>query len=91
MSSMKWFDVPLVGRRPIDELVYGGPVRRASEGEEVSDAAWADHVFGRRGEPGVRREWWYHRPTASWFLVERDTASDRIERVLSPLAAGKET
>jgi sarcosine oxidase subunit delta len=77
---MKWFDVPLLGRRPVEEFVYGGPMRSAPD-SACSDSTWAEHVFYRDGAPGRRCEWWYHRPSAAWFVVERDTGSDRVHSV----------
>ena len=32
------------------------------------------------GEPGIQREWWYHSASSTWFIAERDTASDEIVR-----------
>ena len=40
----------------------------------------ADYVFNRCGEPGIQREWWYHSASSTWFIAERDTASDEIVR-----------
>lgn len=46
------------------------------EPDDVSDEAWADYVFNRSGEPGIKREWWYHISSGTWFIAERDTFSD---------------
>jgi sarcosine oxidase subunit delta len=86
---MKWFDVPLVGRRPVEEFEYGGPIRRAPD-SACSDSTWAEHVFFRDGLPGRRREWWYHRPSAAWYVVERDSGSDLVHSVGPPAARGEE-
>jgi sarcosine oxidase subunit delta len=43
-----------------------------------SDAEWADYVFHRTGEPGIRKEWWYHLPSGTWFIAERDNQKDEI-------------
>lgn len=46
----------------------------------ASDETWADYVFNRAGEPGVRREWWYHTASGTWFVAERDNLNDRVVR-----------
>jgi sarcosine oxidase subunit delta len=45
-----------------------------------SDKEWADYVFHRSGEPGVKQEWWYHLASGTWFIAERDTLKDEIVR-----------
>ena len=47
---------------------------------EVTDQQWADYVFYRNGEPGVKREWWYHVPSGTWFIAERDNQTDAFVR-----------
>jgi sarcosine oxidase subunit delta len=80
---VKVLECPQIGRRPLSEFIYGGAVRQASDVGD-SDAAWVDHVFHRAGAPARRLEWWYHRPTSTWFWVDRDTASDEVSAVRSP-------
>ena len=46
----------------------------------ATDEQWADYVFNRQGEPGIRREWWYHIPSGTWFIGERDNRTDEIHR-----------
>jgi sarcosine oxidase subunit delta len=48
------------------------------DSEAASDQEWADYVFNRSGGPGVKREWWYHLPSGTWFIAERDNCSDQI-------------
>ena len=48
----------------------------------ATDEQWADYVFNRRGEPGVKRKWWYHVPSGTWFLADRDNRSDAFLRHL---------
>ena len=48
--------------------------------DAASDAEWADYVFNRNGAPGVRAEWWYHLPSGTWFIAERDTLRDEFLR-----------
>lgn len=77
---MKLLTCPVNGPRPLSEFVYGGEVRAIPDANSVSDEAWADYVFNRAGEPGVRREWWYHLASGTWFIAERDTLNDQILR-----------
>lgn len=77
---MKILTCPINGPRPLEEFVFGGAVRSMPDPQQASDAAWADYVFNRRGEPGIQHEWWYHSASSTWFIAERDTARDEIVR-----------
>ena len=46
------------------------------DASSASDAQWADYVFNRQGEPGIRQEWWYHVASGTWFIAERDNLKD---------------
>ena len=46
----------------------------------ASDAEWADYVFNRAGEHMVKKEWWYHLASGTWFIAERDTVKDEFIR-----------
>ncbi|NIP98442.1 MAG: sarcosine oxidase subunit delta [Akkermansiaceae bacterium] len=81
---MKILTCPLNGPRPIQEFQYGGEWRDAPDPDAASDAEWADYVFNRKGAPGVKTEWWYHLPSGTWFLAERDIARDEILRTYMP-------
>ncbi|HWB12109.1 MAG TPA: sarcosine oxidase subunit delta [Pirellulales bacterium] len=76
---MKLLTCPINGPRPLSEFVFGGEVRTMPD-DNVDDAAWADYVFNRAGEPGVRREWWYHVASGTWFVAERDNLNDEFVR-----------
>lgn len=77
---MKLMTCPVNGPRAISEFVCAGEVRDMPDPEAVSDAAWADYVFNRNGLPGVKQEWWCHIPSGVWFIAERDTATDTVQR-----------
>jgi len=77
---MKLLTCPINGPRPLQEFAFGGEVRTMPDPKEASDAEWADYVFHRAGEPGVRREWWYHVPSGVWFVAERDNLNDVFVR-----------
>ena len=72
---MKVFDCPVIGRRPISEFDYVGEVRKPPM--DADETTWAEYVFNRNGAPGLLREWWYHRPTGRWYVMERDTLKMR--------------
>ena len=77
---MKLLTCPINGPRPLQEFVFGGEVREMPDPNNASDVEWADYVFNRTGEPGVRREWWYHTPSGTWFVAERDNLRDEFVR-----------
>ena len=77
---MKIIDCPINGPRPLQEFHFGGEVRTMPTAETPTDAEWADYVFNRSGEPGVKREWWYHVPSGTWFIAERNNSTDEFLR-----------
>ena len=77
---MKLIPCPINGPRPAQEFHFGGQLREMPVPAEVDDAAWADYIFHRSGEPGVQREWWYHVPSGTWFIAERDNRTDEFFR-----------
>jgi len=77
---MKVFDCPVIGRRPISEFDYVGEVRTPPM--DADETTWAEYVFNRNGAPGLLREWWYHRPTGRWYVMERDTVKDEVLRFI---------
>ena len=77
---MKLLRCPINGVRPLQEFTYGGDVREQPHPNVVSDHQWADYVFNRAGEPGLKREWWYHIASGTWFIAERDTQKDEFVR-----------
>ena len=77
---MKLMTCPVNGPRPVAEFAYGGELREMPDPQACSDAQWADYVFNRNGAAGIKREWWYHLPSGTWFVAERDTAVDRVLR-----------
>ncbi len=75
---MKILTCPVNGPRPIQEFTYGGEVRDMPCPDTSTDTQWADYIFNRTGEPGVRREWWHHGPSGVWFVAERDIIGDNV-------------
>ena len=66
------------GLRPIAEFVYGGELRQMPDPEASDDKAWAAYVHYRDNAPGIKKEWWYHAPSGTWFIAERNTLSDEV-------------
>ena len=77
---MKILECPVNGPRPIQEFLFGGEVREMPNPASVGDEQWAEYVFNRRGEPGIKKEWWYHLPSGTWLIAERDTVKDEVLR-----------
>lgn len=75
---MKIMHCPVNGPRNIAEFVYGGTVSSMPDPAAVDDRRWAEYLFIESNTRGVVREWWYHAPSAYWFIAERDTATDTI-------------
>ena len=77
---MKILTCPLNGPRPIQEFLFGGELRTMPDPASASDDEWADYVFHREGQAGTKIEWWYHLPSGTWFLAERDNQTDQFVR-----------
>jgi sarcosine oxidase subunit delta len=77
---MKIMTCPVNGPRAISEFACGGEIRPMPVPVNCSDEQWADYIFNRNGSPGVKREWWCHVPSNTWFVAERDTARDVVLR-----------
>lgn len=75
---MKIMTCPINGSRPMSEFVCGGEMRPMPDPQTTNDATWADYVFNRNGAPGIKKEWWCHTPSNTWFIAERDTVKDEI-------------
>ena len=77
---MKLLRCPINGIRPLQEFTYGGELRLPPDEKSATDSQWADYVFNRAGEPGLKQEWWYHMASGTWFIAERNTQSDDVVR-----------
>jgi len=77
---MKLLKCPINGLRPMQEFTYGGELREMPDPNAASDEQWADYVYHRNGEPAVKKEWWYHIASGTWFIAERDNKTDDIKR-----------
>lgn len=81
---MKIMPCPLNGPRNIAEFHYGGVAGSAPDPAAATDREWAEYLFIEDNTRGVVREWWFHVPTAYWFIAERNTATDEILRTYPP-------
>ncbi len=46
--------------------------------DTTTDKVWADYVFNRNNVPGIKKEWWFHSPSSTWFIAERNTITDEV-------------
>jgi sarcosine oxidase subunit delta len=77
---MKLLTCPINGTRPLSEFIFGGEYRAAPNQNTCSDAEWAAYVHNRQGAPNDKKEWWYHAPSGTWFIAERNTLTDKVTR-----------
>jgi sarcosine oxidase subunit delta len=75
---MKLLHCPGLGLRNIDEFVCGGSAGAMPDPAATSDSAWSEYLFLADNPRGRVREWWFHVPSARWFIAERDTVTDEI-------------
>ncbi len=71
---------PHCGLRPVNEFRYGGEADalRPQPGDE--DSVLAGRLYDAENPKGLAAEWWQHGVGCrSWFVLRRDTASDRVE------------
>ena len=77
---MKMIACPIQGLRPVSEFVYWGEVRDTPDPDTCTDQEWADYVFNRNGVAGIKKEWWCHISSNTWFIAERNTVTDQTVR-----------
>ena len=77
---MKTLTCSINGPRPLQEFTFGGEVRPMPDPNQSSNDEWADYVFNRNGAPSIQHEWWYHIASSTWFIAERNTATDEFIR-----------
>lgn len=78
---MRQLPTPDLGPRPVSEFVFGGAWKPLPDPASTDDAAWGRAIFHHDGAPGTRREWWFHAPSGTWYIAERDTATDQFHAV----------
>jgi methylglutamate dehydrogenase subunit B len=72
---------PLCGERDYTEFRYGGDASKRRPLEATTDLkAWHDYLFLFDNPKGTHREFWQHVVGCrQWLVVERDTATNRVE------------
>ena len=75
---MKLLKCPINGSRPLSEFIFGGEWRDMPNPDTSSDLEWASYVHYRDNAPGIKKEWWYHSPSGTWFIAERNTLTDEV-------------
>lgn len=75
---MKLMRCPLNGWRGVDEFSYGGELCEMPNPDTCDDRAWSAYVFMRENRRGPVAEWWYHIPSAFWFVALRNTATGEV-------------
>jgi len=75
---MRLMRCPLNGWRPIAEFICHGEVKPMPDPATASDHEWTDYLFMENNVAGVVREWWFHFPSAYWFIAERNTVTGEI-------------
>jgi sarcosine oxidase subunit delta len=74
---MKLMPCPLNGPRNISEFICRGEVTPMPD-TECSDKEWSEYVFMENNTAGEVCEWWFHVPTAYWFIVRRNSVTEEI-------------
>ena len=80
---MVLLECPNCGERNVAEFRFGGEYRVPPQNpaEPGANEAWADYLYMVDNKLGVQTEWWYHRAGCGlWFLAERHTKSQVVER-----------
>lgn len=75
---MKLLKCPINGVRPLNEFMFGGEYREMPDPDSSDDLVWASYVHYRDNAPGMKKEWWYHTPSGTWFIAERNTMTDEV-------------
>ena len=75
---------PYCGPRDEHEFSYAreGHIARPTNGEQLTDAEWAQYLFMRKNPKGVHYERWMHaKGCRRYFNVARDTVTHEIYAV----------
>ena len=80
---MVLLECPNCGQRNVAEFRFGGEYkdRPQNPAEPGANEAWSEYLYLVDNKLGVQTEWWYHRAGCGlWFLAERHTKSQVVER-----------
>lgn len=75
---------PVCGLRDETEFSYGGDATVVRPPHDETNAeVWFDFVFLRDNPRGPHREYWHHvQACRQWLVVERDTLTHKIGKVI---------
>ena len=74
---------PNCGPREVPELRCAGETtKRPTSTPTVRELN--EYVYFRRNVWGTQREWWFCRTCEDWFLAERHTYTNEVERTWHP-------
>ncbi len=87
---MQIFPCPFCGPRDEREFHFVGEAgkTRPDTTAPVSDAEWAAYLYGQRNVRGHTREIWRHIPCAELFVMERDSVSMEVLKVMALRKSG---
>ena len=75
---------PNCGNRSVYEFDFGGE-HHSRPSINADPSEWPRYLYLRRNLDGPQIEWWYHRQGCKlWFLAERDTRTNVVERAFWP-------
>jgi sarcosine oxidase subunit delta len=77
---------PNCGPREVQELRCAGestsrPTTKPTQRE------LNEYVYFRANEAGLQREWWFCRACEDWFVAERHTITNEVQRTWHPVPA----
>ncbi|APE44573.1 sarcosine oxidase subunit delta [Sulfitobacter alexandrii] len=74
---MQRFTCPFCGPRDETEFHFAAEAAkvRPEPAPEVTDAAWADHLYGTDAPKGHAREVWVHLTCGEFFVMTRNTVT----------------
>ncbi|MDQ2897616.1 MAG: sarcosine oxidase subunit delta [Actinomycetota bacterium] len=83
-------ECPNCGVREVTDFGFGGEVSSRPK-EHPSFRELNTYNYFRRNVAGVQREWWFHRSGCrTWFIAERDTATNEVMFTARADAGGPE-
>ena len=80
VTDMRTLNCPLNGTRDINEFMYGGEYHPMPDPSHTESRKWQEYVYFHSNPAGVVIEWWCHLPSNFWFLAERDTVTEEVQR-----------
>ncbi len=78
---MQIFPCPFCGPRDETEFLFAAEAgkTRPEPAPDVSDAVWADYLYGNDAPKGTAREVWVHLTCGEFFVMTRDTTTREVK------------